>query len=114
MREGADATGVSDDRPPFWDERAARMVGKRVLVGITYVDGANRPIEQRQYHGTVESADERTGFAIRTDDRTLEWLPPHIAAFSAAAPGEYRLRSTGEIVIDPDLLSTWTLRHSSR
>ena len=86
------------------------MVGKHVLVGITYVDAADRPIEQRQYHGLIESADERTGFAIRVDDRTVEWLPPHVAAFSTAAPGEYRLRSTGEVVTNPDLVSTWTVQ----
>jgi hypothetical protein len=31
-------------------------------------------------------------------------------AFQPAPPGEYRLKSTGEIVVDPDLLSTWTIR----
>ena len=89
------------------------MLGKHVLVGITYVDAEGRQIEQREYHGAIESADERDGFAVRIDDRTIEWLPPDVTAFSAAEPGEYRLRSTGEVVTNPDLLSTWILeRHS--
>ena len=89
------------------------MLGKHVLVGITYVDADGRQIEQREYHGVIESADEHTGFAIRIDDRTVEWLPPHVGAFSAAEPGEYRLRSTGEVVTNPDLLSTWTIQRPS-
>jgi hypothetical protein len=89
------------------------MVGKYVLVGITYVDAADRPVEQRQFHGVIESANERDGFAIRVDDRTVEWLPPHVAAFENAAAGEYRLRSTGEVVTDPDLLSTWIVQRPS-
>jgi hypothetical protein len=97
---------MSDDRPPFWLEKARRLVGKRVLIGITYVDAADRPLDQRQYHGVIESADERSGFAIRIDAESVEWLPPHVAAFSLAAPGDCRLRSTGEVVANPDLFST--------
>ena len=104
---------VSGDPPPYWNEKGRRLIGKRVLVGITYVDAADRPVDRRQYHGVVESADERVGFAIRVNDGTVEWLPPHLAAFSAAAPGEYRLCSTGEVVTDPDLLSRWIVRRPS-
>jgi hypothetical protein len=39
------------------------------------------------------------------------WLPPDGRAFEEAPPGEYRLRSTGEVVIDPDYLATWTITH---
>jgi hypothetical protein len=101
---------TESDRPPFWAEKAQRMVGKSVLVGITYVTHDGRPDGQRQFHGVIEQADQRRGFAVRVNPETLEWLPPHPAAFSAAAPGEYRLQSTGELVTDPDLLATWTIR----
>jgi hypothetical protein len=30
-------------------------------------------------------------------------------AFRRAEPGEYRLASTGEVVMDPDLLANWTV-----
>ncbi|MBN7463153.1 hypothetical protein I3U64_23750, partial [Mycobacteroides abscessus subsp. abscessus] len=36
-------------------------------------------------------------------------LPPAPESFSPAAPGEYRLRSTGEVITDPDYLATWTV-----
>jgi len=36
-------------------------------------------------------------------------LPPEPEAYEPAPPGEYRLRSTGEVVVDPDYLTTWTV-----
>jgi len=36
-------------------------------------------------------------------------LPPMTGAFHAANSGEYRLRSTGEIIKDPDVLTTWSI-----
>lgn len=66
--------------------KARRMVGQHVLVGITYVDADDRPIEQCQYHGVIEAVHERQGFTIRVHDRTVEWLPWWVAALSAA-PG---------------------------
>ncbi|MGB7589031.1 MAG: hypothetical protein WBM00_10020 [Solirubrobacterales bacterium] len=57
---------------------------------------------------TTEAADERHGFALRrADTGDLEWLPPDLRAFKPAEPGEYTLRPTGEVVVDPDFLSTW-------
>ena len=36
-------------------------------------------------------------------------LPPDLRNYEPAAPGEYRLRSTGEVVADPDFISNWTI-----
>lgn|GEM_PF-3714403 len=36
-------------------------------------------------------------------------LPADAAAYSRAASGRYTLRSTGEVVVDPDYLTTWTV-----
>jgi hypothetical protein len=98
---------MKDGTPPFWHEKAARMVGKHVLVGKTYVRG-NAVLDQVQFHGVIEEADEDDGFALRRSDTgEIEWLPPDLRAFEQAPPGEYRLRSTGEVIVDPDILSTW-------
>jgi len=37
-------------------------------------------------------------------------LPPDLGAFDRAQPGEYRLGTNGETVVDPDYVSTWTVR----
>jgi hypothetical protein len=36
-------------------------------------------------------------------------LPPDMRAFRLASEGEYRLRSTGEVIADPDILTTWSI-----
>jgi hypothetical protein len=41
-------------------------------------------------------------------------LPPHLSAFQAAKPGEYRLRATGETVENPDLTTSWTITQSPK
>jgi ketosteroid isomerase-like protein len=96
---------------PEWDEKkVARLVGRKVLVGIT------RPgpvaAAQEQMFGVIRSANSRDGFEVAlSGSRSGEtyWLPPDPSSFAPAAPGEYRLRSTGEIVVNPDFVSTWRL-----
>jgi hypothetical protein len=44
----------ASERPPYWREKAARMIGKRVLVSKTYVrDG--EAVETEQFHGLIEA-----------------------------------------------------------
>jgi hypothetical protein len=86
------------------------LIGKRVLVGITFVSADDEVLDQQQFAGTVASADPEDGVELRLDDGSSRRLPPDLDAFEAAAPGDYRLRSTGEVVTDPDFVSTWTVQ----
>lgn len=85
-----------------------RVIGARVLVGVTYLDGDHNV--QIQRHGVVVRCDEQV-IEIEKPDGEVFTLPPAPEAFSPAPPGEYRLRSTGETVVDPDFLATWTVDH---
>lgn len=99
-------------RPDFDEARAQALLGKSVLIGLTYLDHDGWILEQRQLHGTIVSFHRTRGFGIRlAGKRSGETytLPPDTRAFEEANPGEYRLRSTGEIVVDPDFISTWTI-----
>ena len=102
-----------DDGRPLFDHHLGReLVGKHVLVGVTYLDNAGEPQHLEQFHGTVISADAREGFNLRLRgerDGETHWLPPDTRAFSKARPGEYRLKSTGEVVEDPDYTCTWSV-----
>jgi hypothetical protein len=90
-----------------------QLAGRHVLVGVTVLDAKDEVVEQRQFHGVVEVADASSGIAVRRHDTSeLEWLPPDLRAFSRAEPGEYRLRSTGEVLTDPDVLATWTVHQA--
>jgi hypothetical protein len=99
----------SDGRPILNEERAEFAIGKRVLVGITVLTPGGELIEQRQFVGQVASVDPAKGIELNLANRTSYWLPPDARLLEEAAPGEYRLRSTGEIVTDPDYISTWTI-----
>ena len=82
------------------------LIGKVMLVGLSYFTHDNVFIEQRQYWGTVIESNENI-IRIRQSNGEEVTLPPDLRSTEPAPPGEYRLRSTGEIVIDPDFLSTW-------
>jgi hypothetical protein len=64
----------------------------------------------------IEEADAEEGIGVRLVgpgqpwDRELYTLPPDLSSLSEAAPGAYRLRATGETVVDPDFTSTWEIR----
>ncbi len=88
-----------------WDE----IIGKHVLAGMTYLDNDGAVIEREQKHGVVVGADDE-GVYVRVPESGEEfWLPPDLESFEEAERGEYRLRATGEVVTDPDLLATWTI-----
>ncbi len=37
------------------------------------------------------------------------WLPPDLGSLTPTGPGRYRLRATGEVVVDQDCTATWTI-----
>jgi hypothetical protein len=100
--------------PPQWDqEEADWLIGKYVLVGITWMEPDNKTAKAKgQYHGKIVDADKDKGFKIECEGAwagKAMGLPPVLHAFRPAKPGRYELRSTGEIVNDPDVLATWTI-----
>ena len=107
-----------DDDGPLWDPRlAVELIGKRVLVGVTDLAPDGAAVGQRQFHGHAIRADRRLGVALRLSGaRAGEEvvLPPDTRAFRRAAPGEYRLRGTDEVVKDPDYLTTWSVRQRDK
>jgi hypothetical protein len=102
------------DGPPEWDQSEADwLVGKTILVGIVFVAADGTTVKsQGRYHGKIVRAECNHGIVIACEGvwsgRTMT-LPPYISAFHPADPGEYRLRSTGEVVKNPDVLTTWSI-----
>ena len=92
------------------DEASARRyIGKRVLIGMTYLDHDETLIAQEQFHGVIVSIDDY-GIVVKLHNSNEEFnLPPVLSALEKASKGEYRLYSTNEIVLDPDFLVRWTV-----
>lgn len=97
------------------DAKAARLIGKHALVGLTYLNADGTLRKQVQVHGRITAVDE-TQVTLRLHGSDEEFtLPPSrepgsdVEAFEPAPPAEYRLRSTGEVVVNPDLLAWWTI-----
>lgn len=84
------------------------LYGKVILIGVTYYSHDNVFIEQRQFWGSViESNKDR--IRVRQNNGEVISLPPDLRSIKAAPPGEYRLHSTGEIVVNPDYITTWNV-----
>ena len=101
---------METDPPPFDQERARQLLGKHVIIGLTYIDHDENEIERIQRHGTVVRADESGIIIIDANSGEEITLPPDPSAFQEAQPGDYRFRTTGEIISDPDFLTQWTIR----
>lgn len=82
------------------------LLGKTLLVGITDYDADGNAIAQTQFLGRAIGINAG-GIQLELADGSVYWLPPDTRSTRPAPPGSYRLRSTGEIVENPDYLSTW-------
>jgi hypothetical protein len=96
---------------------ASALVGKVLLVGLTVESAGAKAPQQQQFYGTVLSADQRKGIALSLlGNRSGESynLPPDTRAIHVAAAGTYRLRATGEVVVDPDFTATFSVTRPAR
>lgn len=84
------------------------IVGKVMLVGYTRCLPDGSVLDRFQRWGKVISADGRC-IALEATDGQIFTLPPDLRSVQEAPPGTYRLHSTGEVIENPDLLSTWIL-----
>jgi hypothetical protein len=97
-----------------WDDEFAKaMVGKTLLVGLTYADPKGDRLVQ--VHGKVLTVDARRGIELRLAgerEGDVFWLSPDLRGVAQAPPGSYRLRTTGETVENPDFTATWIIHPS--
>jgi hypothetical protein len=101
-----------DDGAVWDDDLAQRLLGKVVLVGLTYMSVDGAVVEQQQFFGQAVSVDQRKGILVALSGiRSGEHfnLPPGTRAIDTAAPGEYRLRATGDVVVNPDYTAVFSV-----
>jgi hypothetical protein len=87
------------------------VIGKRVLVGLTFVDATGRVDRRTQFWGPIVHVGEGELTIRRVDTGEEITLPAEVDQLNVANPGTYELNDTGELVDDPDFLSSWTVSH---
>ncbi len=110
----SDETDSAFAGEPAWDDdRARSLIGKFVPIGVgRYEADGGALVDQQQIHGVHQATDPVAGItvALRGDkDGETTILPPFLPAFEDEPPVEYRLRETGEVIVDPDLTTAWKL-----
>jgi len=85
----------------FDNELADKLVGKYILIGITYFD-SNGEIESiQQLHGIVKNALQEKGIliALKGVHQDEIWnMPPDTSSISVAEPGIYNRRRGSGLV----------------
>jgi hypothetical protein len=94
--------------PRFDLNRAQALLGKMVLAGITTLSAEGEVLDQIQIVGTVSAFDPSRWIRLSLPNHKTYDLPPDVRSFEEARPGEYRLRSTGEVIVDPDFVCRWS------
>lgn len=88
----------------FDPELAKSYIGQHLLFGISYLDHEGNLLKQEQNHGEIiEITAQVINVKLRGSEQILA-LPPFVNELEPAASGEYKLRATGEVVINPDLI----------
>ena len=98
---------------PVWDENlATELIGKLVLVGLTRCNSDGSVDRQEQFFGIVRSADKNSEILLNLKGTRAGCrynLPPDLCSYFKASPGNYCLRSTNEVVTDPDFTVTFSV-----
>jgi hypothetical protein len=85
------------------------IVGKRILVGLTYLNDAGEVREQVQYHGFVTKVSDSTIVFERADGNGEFSIPFESEIDTADSEATYTLSCSGEQVIGVELLASWTI-----
>jgi len=106
---------MTEDTTEHWesyfdDEEAKGIIGKHLLVGVTHRNHQDEITGIEQFHGEIIRASREEGIIIRLSGNSEKrWVPPDLSRLEPAPPGRYTLKGTGEVVVDPDFISTWTV-----
>lgn len=89
-------------------ENYGELIGKVLLIGLSFYSHDGEFIEDKQLYGRVTQADESCITITQADGGQFS-LPPDLSAIEKAAPGDYTLRSTNEVVKNPDYLARYNV-----
>lgn len=91
-------------------DRLAGLVGCQLLVGISYLDAAGAVVSRQQFCGEVLDVGDGVVVVSRPGGGEPAVLPADAGAYRPAPAGRYRLAGSGEVVTDPDWMTTWRVQ----
>ena len=98
---------VDQDASMAFDDQDPTVLGKVVLIGITYFSPDGKETGRGQWWGRILAFNMREGLKVDLSNRGKPHaFPPFAHALRPAPPGVYKLRSTGERIENPDFLYT--------
>lgn len=89
-------------------ESYEELIGKVLLIGLSYYSPDGGFIEDKQLYGRVTGADDSCITITQTNGEEFS-IPPDLSAIEKAAPGDYTLRSTNEVVRNPNYLASYSV-----
>ena len=92
-----------------YEELQEYLKGKSFLIWLTFVNNIGDLIEQFQTYGIVSELTNDGLIKIERNDKSIFQIPYNKDAISKADKGEYVLKMTNEIIIDPDFIILWTI-----
>jgi hypothetical protein len=92
-----------------WEHLQEYLKGKVFLIGLTFVDSDGKIVEQYQTHGTVTELTNQGLLRFRKKDGSDFQIPYSADSIKKADKGEYKEKSSGLIITDPDFLMTWEI-----
>ena len=92
-----------------WEELQTIFRGKVFLIGLTFIDQDEIVIDQYQTSGVVDELTYKGFFKFNRSNGLEFQLPYDSKTIRTALEGEYSEKSTGNIIINPDYITTWTI-----
>ena len=85
-------------------------IGKTLLVGIRYCDHSGEVQQRVQLFGRISRIENCVLYLERSDEKGEFSIPLDEEPLTPGVRGTYTLKTTGQVVRDPDFVSTWTVQ----
>jgi len=85
-------------------------LGKSLLISLTYLYPTGEVRHKSQTHGIITRINEAIIAVQRQDTGDEFTLPAKLDALEPAPEGEYRLKPSGTVVVNPDYLVVFTIQ----
>jgi hypothetical protein len=97
-------------KPVFSFRKAKKLIGKRVIIGYTYLAPDASVERQEQKYGIITSVRAFNGITVLEHGtaKTIN-LPADLRGWKRADKATYLLHSSGEHVKNPDYLTSWII-----